>query len=124
MRPRPDPGAEVDHLEPCLLAQLARERMLVRLAGLEPATRSRPDGPRREVEPDEQDPVGRVQDDRPCGLAKPHRRKSRNAWNQRSRSAQGTAAFAGEVEGSTKSAVSPRRRSCSPSSGRSPNAPR
>ena len=40
---RPDPRAEVDDLEPRLLAQLARERMLVRLAGLEAATRSRPD---------------------------------------------------------------------------------
>ena len=124
VRARPDPRAEVDHLEARLLAQFARERMLVRLAGLEPATRSRPDRPCREVEPDEQDPVGRVQDDRPCGLAKPHRRKSRNAWNQRSRSAHGTAALAGEVDGSTKSAVSPRRRSCGPSSARSPNAPR
>ena len=37
---------------------------------------------------------------------------------------QGTAAFAGEVDGSTQSAVSPRRRSCAPSSARSPNAPR
>ena len=106
MRPRPDPGAEIDHFEPCFFAQLAGERLLVRLAWLEPAAGRRPDTPRGEVEPDEQDPVGRVQDDGPCGLAQPHRRKSRNAWNQRNRSDQGTAAFAGEVEGSTKSAVS------------------
>ena len=79
MRPRPDPRAEVDDLEPCLLAQLARKRLLVRLARLEPAARRRPDGPRGEVEPDEQDPVGRIEDDRPCGLPQPHRRKSRNA---------------------------------------------
>ena len=85
--------------------------------GSSPPPGARPDRPRREVEPYEQDPVGRIEDDRPCGLAKPHRTRSRNAWNQRSRSAQGTAAFAGEVEGSTKRAVSPRLRSWSPSSG-------
>ena len=44
-----------------------------------------------------------------------------SALNQRSRSSQGTAAFAGEVDGSTKSAVSPSRRSCRPCSGRSRN---
>ena len=77
----------------------------------------------RELEADEQDPVVRVEHDRPSGLPEPHS-DSRNARNQRSRSAHGTAAFAGEVEGSTQSAVSPRRRSCAPSSARSPNAPR
>ncbi len=76
MRPRPDPRTEVDDLEPCFLAQLARQRLLVRLAGIEPTTRRRPDASRREVEPDEQDPVGRIQDHRPCGLPQPHRRKS------------------------------------------------
>ena len=44
--------------------------------------------------------------------------------NQRSRSSHGTAAFAGEVEGRTKSFVSPKVPSCRPSSGRVPNAPR
>ena len=45
--------------------------------------------------------------------------------NQRSRSAHGTAAFAGEVDGNTKSRVcGPSVRSCSPSCGRSLNAPR
>ncbi len=45
--------------------------------------------------------------------------------NQRSRSAHGTAAFAGEVEGSTKSRVcGPSVRSWTPSSGRSLNDPR
>ena len=37
--------------------------------------------------------------------------KARSSRNQRSRSSQGTAALAGEVEGRTKSNVSPRRRS-------------
>ena len=46
---------------------------------------------------------------------------SRNARNQRSRSSQGTAAFAGEVEGRTTSSVSPSRRSWSPWPGRPPN---
>ena len=41
------------------------------------------------------------------------RASSRRARNQRSRSSHGTAAFAGDVDGRTKSAVSPRRRSCS-----------
>ena len=49
---------------------------------------------------------------------------SRSARNHRSRSSHGTAAFAGEVEGRTKSRVSPRHRSCGPSSGRSLKAPR
>ena len=48
---------------------------------------------------------------------------SRSARNQRSRSSQGTAAFAGDVEGSTYSRVSPRRRSWRPSSGRSRYVP-
>ena len=52
------------------------------------------------------------------------RTSSRSARNQRSRSAYGTAAFAGEVDGSTKRSVSPSRRSWRPCSGRSPNAPR
>ena len=38
--------------------------------------------------------------------------------------AHGTAAFAGDVDGSTNRRVSPSRRSCSPCSGRSPNVPR
>ena len=40
-----------------------------------------------------------------------------SSWNQRSRSAHGTAAFAGDVDGSTKSCVAPSVRSCRPSSG-------
>ena len=39
------------------------------------------------------------------------------AANQRSRSSHGTAAFAGEVEGSTKSVVAPSIRSCTPCCG-------
>ena len=42
-----------------------------------------------------------------------------SARNQCSRSAYGTAAFAGDVDGRTKSAVAPSVRSCGPSSGRS-----
>jgi hypothetical protein len=44
--------------------------------------------------------------------------------NHCSRSAHGTAAFAGDVDGRTKSCVSASRRSRTPSSGRSLNAPR
>jgi hypothetical protein len=44
--------------------------------------------------------------------------------NQRSRSSQGTAAFAGEVDGSTNRLVSASFVSCRPSSGRLPKAPR
>src|SRR3954447_2407311 len=47
-----------------------------------------------------------------------------SSLNHRSRSRHGTAAFAGEVEGSTNSFVSPSVRCCTPSSGRSPKAPR
>ena len=51
--------------------------------------------------------------------------QSWSARNQRSRSAYGTAAFAGEVDGRTKSAVVAERRAvCGPSSGRSPKTPR
>ena len=53
-----------------------------------------------------------------------HGASSRSARNQRSRSSHGTAAFAGDVEGSTKSSVPPSRRSCSPCGGRPPNGPR
>ena len=47
-----------------------------------------------------------------------HGTSSRSARNQRSRSSHGTAAFAGDVDGSTKSSVSPNRPSCSPCGGR------
>src|SRR5262249_57500651 len=49
---------------------------------------------------------------------------SASAWNQRRRSAYGTAAFAGDVEGRTKRPVSASVRGWTPRSGRSPNAPR
>ena len=48
-----------------------------------------------------------------------------SSWNQWSRSVQGTAAFAGDVDGKTKSLVcGPSVRSCTPSGGRCLNAPR
>ena len=119
----PDPRPELDLVEPYLFRELADDRLLVRLAGIQPAAGRRPHDCARKLEANEQDPVVRIEDDRARSLAQPHS-DSRNAWNHRSRSAHGTAAFAGEVDGSTQSAVSPRRRSCAPSSARSPNAPR
>ena len=80
----------------------------------------------REVEAHEQRAVVIGEDDRPRGGPQARaviRAKSRSARNQRSRSSHGTAALAGEVDGSTKSAVSPSRRSWSPCSGRSPKTP-
>ena len=49
---------------------------------------------------------------------------SRSARNQRRRSSHGTAAFAGDVDGSTKRSVSASRSSWSPCAGRPPNGPR
>src|SRR5207249_1116312 len=77
--------------------------------------------------PHERHPAGRVEhdsaDSEPPGEVG-HATSSRSALNQRRRSAYGTAAFAGEVDGSTKRTVFPSRRSCSPCSGRSRKAPR
>ena len=117
-------------VEAGLLAQLPPNRVLGCLAGSIP-------------------PPGVAQNERPgtrserAGFARPGRSRSpeqpagsgarsravpptisRKALNQRSRSSQGTAAFAGEVDGSTKSAVSPSRRSWRPCSAPLRNGPR
>ena len=74
---------------------------------------------------DEQDALVGVDDERAHGLAAARARATRfSALNQRSRSSYGTAAFAGDVDGSTKSAVEPIVRNCGPSSGRSLKRPR
>ena len=138
---RPDLGCG----EPRLLLELAPDRILGALTRLDAASRRRPERSPGKLEADEQDAVVRVDDDRTGsgtdaelgqagslsheegrGLDLSQCRavlSPRNSRNQRSLSAQGTAAFAGEVEGRTKSRVSPRRRSCSPCSGRSRNVP-
>ena len=65
---RPDDGADVDGRQARLLGELAANRLLGRLARLDPATRCRPERPVRELEADEQDPVVRVEHDGPrCG---------------------------------------------------------
>ena len=121
---RPD----LDLDEPDLLRELAPDRLLGALALLDPAARRRPERlPVGKLEAHEQDAVVRVEHDRAGGRADPelaHASRAHElaqARNQRNRSSHGTAAFAGDVDGSTKSAVSPRRRSCRPCSGRSRN---
>ena len=104
--------------------QLAPERGPVRFSGILAAAGRRP-RERREVEMDEERAPGRVDDEAADSVAPGlHGTSTRSARNQCSRSAYGTAAFAGEVDGSTNSIVSPSRRSCSPWSARSRNAPR
>lgn len=79
-----------------------------------------------EVEAREEDAIVLVEHDRARGRAKPklaHELRSRSARNQRRRSSHGTAAFAGEVDGSTKSAVSYSLGSCNPCSTRPPKTP-
>ena len=56
-----DPELEAD--EPRLLLELAHDRLLVRLALVEPAPGRRPHRPGRELEAHEQDPVARIEHD-------------------------------------------------------------
>ena len=58
---RPD----LDSGQPRLLLELAPKRLLGGLARLDPSARRRPERPARELEADEQDPVVRVDHDRP-----------------------------------------------------------
>ena len=121
-------GPSSDHVQPRLLPELTAGGVLVGLAGLEPAADRGPDAASADtLEPHEKDALVHVDHDHARRLANPHARhavSSRSARNQRSRSSQGTAAFAGDVEGRTKRSVSPSRRSWSPCSGRPPNGPR
>ena len=83
---RPDPRAEVDHLEPCLLAQLARERVLVRLA----RARARRPAPPRPTAPGSR--TARAGSGRPDRARPPVRPGA--ASSQRSRGTPGTSAAA------------------------------
>ena len=92
----------------------AGKRRGVVLALLHAAPRRRPDRSIGVVEADERDPLVGVEDERPDTGAEPHATSERSARNQASRSSHSTAAFAGEVDGRTKSSDSPSRRSWSP----------
>ena len=115
-------GARPEIVEAELLGQLAPERVLVRSPG-HPAAGRRPRYGGNEIAHERDTSAGRQRG--PDAVApRLHGTSRRSARNQRNRSAYGTAAFAGDVDGSTKSNVSPSRRSCSPCSGRSRNGPR
>lgn len=61
----PDPDARAGRIgEPDLLEQLACDRVLVGLAGRDPSPGQRPYRPIVKHEPDQQDPAGRIEDDR------------------------------------------------------------
>jgi hypothetical protein len=120
----PEQGPQLEVVEPQLLGELPPQRHLVGLARVHSAAGRRP-RERRELEVDEQDSIARIEHE---GAHAPSPRLQAEAFasarNQRRRSFHATAAFAGDVEGRTKSRVSASRRSCSPSSGRSLNTPR
>src|SRR4029079_1542462 len=134
----PDACAERPlEVETQLLAELAPERRGVVLAFLGASAGCSPEAPRGNLEADEDDPLVRVDDERPDAGPEPHGASSRSARNHRSRSSQGTAAFAGDVDGGawravlrgecdgrTKGSASRSRRSWSPCAGRPPNGPR
>lgn len=112
--PRPHERAEVKALEPSLLEELAPQSMLIGLPILDPAPGGRPDDSIAEIETDEENPVRLIDDDgarRTAEAQLTHVVRSCRSRNQRRRSSQGTAAFAGDVDGSTKSAASPILRS-------------
>src|SRR6476646_7391556 len=100
--PHPDACAERPReVETQLLAELAPERRGVVLAFLGASAGCSPEAPRGELEADEDDPLVRVDDERPDAGPEPHGTSSRRARNHRSRSSQETAAFAGDVDGRT-----------------------
>ena len=93
-----------------LLLELAADRILGRLAGLDPSARRRPQRrPGNSKRTSRIRSSGSITTARAAGRIRSSltARESCSALNQRNRSSQGTAAFAGEVDGSTKSAVSP-----------------
>ena len=91
-----------------------------------PGRQAPPEGVRARLAPADHEPLARLS--RPAAPAKLARTARKRCYARHSRhgtsASRGTAAFAGEVDGRTKSCVSARRRSCSPRAGRSPNAPR
>ena len=113
--------------QPGLLAQLAEQG----LPCLSPASTPPPgvtqnDDPSATLPAQEENPFALVDDERPHRAAPvgllvdpgPQRAEPAKPF------AHGTAAFAGEVDGRTKSRSLPARRSCRPCSGRSRKAPR
>ncbi len=113
----PDHGAEFELTESRFFEELATDRLLVGLVVLDPTPRGRPDEPIAKVEADEESAIFFVDDDRAGCRTKPkltHDTSCRSARNHRRRSSHGTAAFAGDVDGSTKSAVSSNVSSCGP----------
>ncbi len=64
--------AELETNQACLLGQLTDDRSLVRLPRLNASSRRSPDGDIGEIEADEQDPVGRINHERPRALPQPH----------------------------------------------------
>ena len=94
------------------------------LAGVDAAARRRPPGRELVREADEQRLARRHRAERSAPRRGSELRGApASSWNQRSRSRHGTAAFAGEVDGRTKSRVS-RASFLHAELGRSPNAPR
>ena len=122
---RPEERAELEGVQADLLAELAGQGLGVALARVDAAARRRPPGAHRVLEAHEEDPIGGIEHQRAdSGPLRQPRTRAASSKNQSTRSNHGTAAFAGDVEGSTKSRVSPSVRSWTPSSGRSLNAPR
>ena len=126
---------ELARPEAAARAEVDEPRLLARARGVTPLGRSPRRRRRRRASPRSVDPksANRMSRTRSRSSTRSARTAGRgsgsssshsSARNQRSRSAYGTAAFAGDVDGSTKSPSSPSVRSCGPSSGRSRKAPR
>ena len=107
--PRPDLGPELELDEPGLLGELAADRLL---GGSRPRRRRRRESPTSVWPVVSRNCTSSVRSWRSSTSARAARRStgSSQSWsarNQRSRSAYGTAAFAGDVDGSTKRPTSP-----------------
>ena len=126
--PMPPLGEQRAGREPAqtaLLAELASKRLGVVLSLLPTAARRNPPRAVGVPVPEQEDAAVVVESSARIAVrsGSPLSRPA-SSRNQRRRSSQGTAAFAGEVEGRTKSFVSPSCSGCNPSSGRRPKAPR
>ena len=122
-----DDRPDLEALEPGLLLQLPAERILVRLAGIDPSPDGRPPGiaADRMLEPDEQDAALGVENERTHGLplvrvdAAPAARET-NAAVRRMAPRRSRATWTAERRApSSRSLLS-----CGPSSGRSLKSPR
>src|SRR5207253_482864 len=103
VRACPDARPDRRVVEAELLGELAAQRVLVCFTWVDPAARARPDA----VAEMHQDgaAVGVENERADAAPPRPQRTSARSAANQRRRSSHGTAAFAGEVDGSTKRRV-------------------